>query len=414
MAKSEEKEGLKVGRHSFSFIGKAKVGDGTFSGGKKSERSQWFGVNDTFGIETDPGNVVYASINGGYMLDNPNLRAFNKQRAQVTIPWADRFNETMLDNLGDFAFTNIGLEQDEDGKTITKKFLNALDVDDYLKEHLKNDMDIKVSGQVEYSEGKEGRTYVNYRVRTLYLNNSYTNKEGEEVPKKPARASFTQTFLVDDSVLGKDEKKELKENGETTLPLYVPQYIGKRRTASGEYVEWKKISPLVVPIVVRLSDIKGSSDENKLKIIAKYFGMKSGVRAIGLRINVNEGYINNGASDSEEEGVSKELQELIDMGFTTKDEVKSQVTTRGTKTSELVFDTIIAEKDENGDFAIDVHDDLYEEKDLVLPDLDDDDDDDEPFEVDDDKKESTKDDTESEEEKENDELSSIDFDNIFG
>ena len=71
---------LKNGSNSFSLIGKVKLVEGGFGGAVQKEKSNWLGVNSKFGVEISDGNVIYPAVRGGYMLDNPVLKKFGKEK----------------------------------------------------------------------------------------------------------------------------------------------------------------------------------------------------------------------------------------------------------------------------------------------------------------------------------------------
>lgn len=375
--KAELLDELKIGKRSFNFIGKVKVNDDTFKEASSKEGSTWLGVNNQIGIETTAGNILYARVQGGYKLDNPTLFASKKDdfKSKLTIPYESRFNEALLKQVADFAFMNAGIEKDENGKRIYKRFLNAIDFSEYLKENLKDGTQVRIIGEVDYSPGKEDTTYTNYNIKGIYLNEAYI-KDGEEVPAKAPSSLIHQSYLVDNSTLEKGWETEFKKNGQITLQLYVPQYLSKIKNAQGQFVEWKKITPIVQPVVFKSSAL-AKDDESAIKVIKKLFAVKSGVREVVLYVNVIDGYVETGKIEYE---ISPEMRDLIDMGLISEDEIAAQVTVRKNRVHELSFFKPSIKQNEDGTVLLEVFD-KYEEKVLVLPSLDDEDEEDEDNEA---------------------------------
>ncbi|WP_461199196.1 hypothetical protein [Enterococcus sp. N249-2] len=374
MAKEQKEllEELKVSHRNFSFVGKAKIGDDTFKGASNKEGKTWYHVNTTIGIETEPGNVVYGRIFGGYKLDNPVLHVRSKTGSDfITIPYENRDKKELLKNVSDFSFLNVGIETDSEGNRVYKRFIDSIDFENYLSEHLQDGMEIRVVGQVDYSPGKEDQVYTNYDITAIYLNEDYTNKKGEEVKAQEHQARYKQTFVVDSMVLDKGWEKQFKKDGSIVLSLYVPQYLSQILNGEGAYVEWKKTSPVIQNITFK-ADKMAKSIDGAVAMIKKYFDFKKGVRELTFYVDVRDGYIEGEMAEYE---ISKEMRELIDMGLITEDEIKTQVTVRKSRVRELLFAKPSIVMNEDGTPALEMYDDKYSDDVLIVPTLDTDDDD---------------------------------------
>lgn len=355
---------LKQAAHNFKLVGTVKVDSKTFAGASKSEKSNWYGVNTRIGIETTKGNVVYPQIQGGYMLDNPTLSLVsNGEGNRVTIPWEHRNSEEMLKDVQNFVFYNIGIEKDQEGKVIQKRFVNAIDVEAYLAEHLKDGQNVTILGNVEYSEGKEDKVYRNFSIKNIYLNEGGKDRE----PAEPT-AYLTQTYIVNEDTVEKGWEKEFAKNGEISVIMDVPQYLGKRRKSDGSYVTWKKVVPLPQTVVFRASQMRGDDIESKTKFVKKMIDIKSGVREIGLLVSINEGYTE--TEEATVADISDEMKELIDMGMITMEDISQQVRKRGTRTSELLFGSIRYDKTDDG-IKLEIDDNKYSLEAIVRVDVDD-------------------------------------------
>ena len=360
---------LKNGSSSFSLIGKVKLVEGGFGGAVQKEKSNWLGVNSKFGVEISDGNVIYPAVRGGYMLDNPVLKKFGKDKGTglVSIPYAKRHDENILSGLAQYAFMRGAISKDETGRPEVKKFIDAIDFEAYLAENLYDGMDIKVNGDVEYSPGKEDEVYRNYTVTSIYLNEEYKKNE-EVVPQAEPRAIIHQTYVFDDDVISnkKGWKKDFQSEGQVVLTMYAPQYISKRKVGD-TYVEWKKVMPLRQNVY-----IKGDpTDEKSLKLteglIKRLFTIKEGVvRELTINSVINEGYTTQ-TGDFE---ISKDMQELINLGLISEEEVKKSATVRGSRTSELIFLTPATNVTDDGEITISMDDEKYAPEVLFTPDVD--------------------------------------------
>uniref|UniRef100_UPI0025A22B1B hypothetical protein n=1 Tax=Klebsiella pneumoniae TaxID=573 RepID=UPI0025A22B1B len=73
--------------------------------------------------------TVYCELMGGYSEENENkIFAHGKKddgsddfEKQIIIDWDDRFNDDVLEEVGDLSFLVVGLEKTSEGKTFYKK-----------------------------------------------------------------------------------------------------------------------------------------------------------------------------------------------------------------------------------------------------------------------------------------------------
>ena len=137
----------------FTLIGKPVVNDYTFKIDEKSDKSNWVYNALNLGIDCGEANgTVYAELMGGYSEDGENkVFAHGKKddgsddfESQIVVDWDDRFNDAILEEIGELSFLTVGLEKTDKGNTFYKKFLSAYDAIAYIKEHLSEDMVVKV------------------------------------------------------------------------------------------------------------------------------------------------------------------------------------------------------------------------------------------------------------------------------
>lgn len=327
MAKKLDKE-LERGEARFYISGVVTVKDNTFpekdeNGNLKetvSEKSGFSYMRTGFFVKANDSQSAFVSMFGGHNPSHPEkdvVYATNADTKEMTkIKWSLRNNEKVIEPLADWSFTHIQIEKDKDGKLIDKKFLSPLDAIVYLSEHLKNGMDIRVSGTVEYQE-YNGEVQRSYNASRISLNSP--NKDGEV----RHYARIRQTYLVDDKALAKDWEKQLEEEGHTTLSLWVPQYVGGTT---------KKVLPMSQDLVINLV----KDDVNKTKKVIKSLFIPNGdvVREINT-IDI----IKYGVDESKGQvEFTQEVQDLIDMGFMDAEEIEQADTTSGNRIDAIVFE----------------------------------------------------------------------------
>lgn len=363
LQKDNEKQGLQKGKSFVTVTGKVKLSEKTdknFSGLQDSKGSDYKYVKVNFGVETAEGNTVYCEMMGGYFQNNPVIKSKAKSDgSELQINWADRLTPAIVDSVADFRLHKIGLEKDEKGETITKKFLSPVDVHDYLKEHLVDGMEITVRGKFGFREYNQD-TQRTLTAQNIYI--PYQKKDDETGELQPVdyKATFVQTILLDEESFKRITKAH-KDEGEVVVSAYVVDYVNKK----GDKVI-KKNMPFTLPITV---PINKENPEMTEKILNALFKVKKGkVRSITIEGNIIEGYDKKEVTDADIE-ISPEIKELIAMGLYSEEEAKKKMTVRGNKVSKLVFvrPHIMKDKDDATKIMMDLNDELYTPEDLVVP-----------------------------------------------
>ncbi|MDD5980186.1 MAG: hypothetical protein PUC23_03640, partial [bacterium] len=181
----------------FNLIGKPIINDFTFKLNEKSEKSNWIYNALNLGIDCgENAGCVYCELMGGYSEENENkIFAHGKKDdgsddfdSQIVVDWEDRFNDDILEEIGDLSFITVGLEKTDKDKTFYKKFLSAYDAIAYIKEHLSEDMVVNVKGNLKYS------TY-NDVVQVRKNITSIVLSKVDDASKY--KATFTQSILID-------------------------------------------------------------------------------------------------------------------------------------------------------------------------------------------------------------------------
>ena len=361
---------LKGGMASFTMIGIAQIKSDSLEGVKQKEGKTWKHVDSSFAVQSTDGSRSFVRIYGGYKLDNPILKKFKSDGTGMKdIPWKDRFNEDLHEDLSPRSFFRAKIEKDEEGKLIAKQFLSEIDFEEYLREHLEDKMEITVTGEVEYSPYGD-RTFKNYNVKGVYLNEAYV-KNGEDVEAREHAAFLRQTYLLDDMSLSKSWKSELKKNGEIVVAAYVPQYLSSKKIGE-RYETYKKTDPISQPVVIRMNTEPGDEMyekelEAKNTTINKFFSVKRNkVRELGLFVKINEGF----KTGQAELHIDKQMQELIDANVLTLEDVKSQMTVQGSKVDEMLYMKPVILPQEDGSLKVAMDDEKYAPEALIVPELD--------------------------------------------
>ena len=136
MAKKNEKVALKKGVSQFNIVGKVKINDNTFTIDTESQTSDYIYSRANIGVDVGNG-LVFSSLMGGYFATNDNVvyvhgtkkndagKLVSDYENRFTVDWDDRFDDNILETIGDDCFIKVGIEKDNKGKTFVKKFLSA-------------------------------------------------------------------------------------------------------------------------------------------------------------------------------------------------------------------------------------------------------------------------------------------------
>ncbi|MBO1087170.1 hypothetical protein [Enterococcus mundtii] len=359
---------LKRGTAQFTMLGTAKIGTDTFKGVQQpKEGGYWVSVKTSIPVEINEGVRVFPEINDGYMSNKPIIKKFPSEKLEnggmLEIPFKNRLDKAFVEKVGNYDLFKCNIEKDEDGKPIMQQFIHGIDFEKYLSKHMVDGMEVRITGNVEYGFSKDReKVYRNYRIKAVYLNEGY-KKNGEDVEPAPHSATFNQTYLVEAGALDSRWEKDLEGKGKTTVTAYVPDYMSKVWDGSS-YVEFKKTVALPQALTIA-ADISDEKSIARGKVLAKrlFDVPKKKVREINLTVNINEGF-ETGTPDFE---VSKDLQELIDAGLMTLEDVTKQVTVRGNRISELVLVKPRVKLTDEGNTIIDMTDDKYSSDVLIFP-----------------------------------------------
>lgn len=381
MAKKNEKTPLKKGEARFMLIGEAKVNDYTYKIDELAQESDWVYNVLNLGVDCGENGVIYSELMGGYGSERENkiyvhgVKEGKNGRKQddfdnrFEIDWDDRFDDSVLEEVGELCFITVGLEKDKKGKTFVKKFLSAYDAILYVQEQLESGMVINVKGSLKYSK---------------YNDNYQTKKEITSIflskveDRNDYRATFTQTILLDKDSIGKPDK----DKGIIPIYAYVVDYVKN-------YGDKEVKTNIPYP---KMFELEIGTEEQTKKWLDKVLKVKKGITEITFEGDLIEG----GALVTvTEDDIPDDIKELIEIGAYTVEEALTKCSANNSKEKRMIIrKPAIKMQGEEGKEVpvVQKFEEKYTEDDLVLDFMlednskDDDDNDDDgepPFDVDD-------------------------------
>lgn len=310
----------------FTLIGKPVINDYTFKIDEKSDKSNW--VYNALNLGIDCGEAhgtVYAESMGGYSEDGENkVFAHGKKddgsddfESQIVVDWDDRFNDAILEKIGELSFLTVGLEKTSEGKTFYKKFLSAYDAIAYIKEHLSEDMVVNVKGNLKYS------TY-NDNVQVRKNITSIVLSKVDDVSKYAAR--FTQSILIDKDSANLKADNIDKDKGVMYVDARVLDYVKEVNgiEVKGQYPYAKKFE----------FAMDFSNQDACKKIMDKLFKVKKGITQITFEGEFIEG---GAVVTATWDDIPDDIKDLVDMGVYTEEEALAKCTANGSRERRMVL-----------------------------------------------------------------------------
>ena len=348
----------------FTLVGEAVVNDYTFKIDQHSDKSDW--IYNQLNLNVNCGDKcgrVSSELMGGYGSERANnviyVHGKNEDgsddfKNQYTIDFVDRFDESILEDIGSTCFINIGLEKDIKGQTVVKKFLTPYDAIAYVHEHLEDGMVINVRGQLRY-QIYNGNVQCRKEINSIFLSKA----EPENY-----RASFVQTFLIDKDSVSKDSVDEDKKR------LYINAYvIEKFKEFNGwDLTENGKVKGgIFVPLRKTFEfDLGDRDNSNIVNLINKVFKVKKGVTQATF---LGE-FVESGATvTATEDDLTDDIKEMIELGLYTLDEALDTCSTNGARERRMVFTKPQIKNvgdDDNKVHQLQIFKEQYQEEDLQL------------------------------------------------
>lgn len=333
---AELKKELSHGKSQLYLTGVVKLSEDTFENEKTSKNGYTY-KRMGFSVKVGKERSIWVGMMGGYAQGNPIIYAFNKNNEPIQINWKMRNNEQVLEQIAEYSFYKIALEKDNEGKLITKKFVSEYDAINYLKDHLEDGMNVVISAEADYSLYNDD-VQRQFKVKTLALDEGYTDKEKAKHEHRDPAARLSQTYLIEEDSISENYEEELEENGVTTINAYVPQYLGK---VDGK--ELKKVVALPQQFTVRVKD---DNVEGAKALVGSVIKPESSdaVREISMRMNILDGY-STSQVQLEEDDLPDEVKQLIEVGAMSLEDVKRETYVSGDRVSETTFSSIMLDKE---------------------------------------------------------------------
>lgn len=366
MAKVKEKTPLTKSNwtQNFMLVGAAKITDYTFKLDERSNKSDWVynQLNLSINCGERSGNVN-CELMGGYGAERDNVIYVHGKnddgtddfQNSYTVAWDDRFDEDILDDIGELCFIRIGLEKDVKNNTVVRRFLTPYDAIAFVKENLEDGMVINVKGNLKYTV-YNGTVQCRKEINSIFLSNA----EPEDY-----KATFTQSFLIDKDSAGKDnidlDKKVMYVNA--YLLEKFKEYNGWDLTDGG-----KVKGGIFVPLRKTFEyDLKANTPEQTAKTINQMFKVKKGI----TQLTFNGDFIESGAAvTATEADLTDDLKALVDMGMYTMEQLLAKCSTNGAKERRMVLTQVTIKLVESKDGAklpqIQKFEEVFEEEDLIL------------------------------------------------
>lgn len=340
----------------FNLIGKPVINDYTFKIDEKSEKSKW--VYNALNLGVDCGEAygtVYAEMMGGYSEENDNrIYAHGKKDddsddfdKQIIVDWNDRFNDAVLEDIGDLSFITVGLVKTSADKTHYEKFLSAYDAISYIKEHLTDDMVINVRGSLKYSSYND-----NVQVRKNITSIALSKVDDASKYK----ATFTQSILIDkDSASLKKDGIDM-DKGVMYVNARVLDYVKEVNNVEvkGQYPYAKQFE----------FAMDFSNEAQCKKIYEKLFKVKKGVTQITMEGDFVEG---GAVVTTTLDDLPDEIRDLVEMGVYTEEEACAKCTANGNRERRMVLKKpMIKLVGDDKTPVVQKFEERFEEEDLVL------------------------------------------------
>lgn len=358
MAKKTEKTLLKKGVSQFNIVGRVKINDNTFAMDNESNTSDYIYSRANIGVDTGNG-IVFSSLMGGYFATQESViyvHGVKKNEAgklvsdyenRFTIAWEDRFDDDILETVGDDCFIKVGIEKDNKGKTYTKKFLSAYDAIEYLSEHLADGTVVNVSGAMQYQYYNDSVS-VQKNIKSIYL----STKTEEDF-----KAEFRQTILLDTDSVGKLDREK------NTYPIdcYVVDYVGK---LDGTEIKQN----VVMPKTFYFDVLDVENPDKTKKLLDKFFkpSKKDKVLELGVIGSFCEGGV---VSTTTLDDLDEDVKIMLEAGMLTEEEALAKYTT-GERERRMVIKQFITRNDsedaETKHLVIMKDEDKYTVNDLVF------------------------------------------------
>jgi len=264
-------------------------------------------------------NVIY--VHG--VKKDTNGKLVSDYENRFTIDWDDRFDDKILETIGDDCFIRVGIEKDSKGKTYVKKFLSAYDAVEYLSEHLTDGTIVNVTGNLQYQHYNDNVS-VQKNIKNIYLST--------KTEEKDFKAEFRQTILLDADSVGRFDREK------NTYPIdaYVIDYVGK---VDGTEVKQN----VVFPKTFYFDVLNIEAPEKTKMLLDKFFKptKKNTILELGVIGTFSEGGV---ITTVTLDDLDDDVRMMVDAGMLSEEEAFAKYT-NGQKDKRMVINQFITKND---------------------------------------------------------------------
>ena len=307
----------------FNLIGAVKINNNSFKIDEKS-KSGWVYNSLNFGVDCgEKFGIVYCEMMGGYNKDKPNsiyVHGKNDEGIddfgdQFTVDWNDRFDDSILETVGDLSFITVGLEKTDKDKTFYKRFLSAYDAVEYISNHIENGTVVNVKGSTRYSIYKD-KVQVKKVINSIALSKAENENYG---------AHFTQSILINSESVTPENIDKTK--GTVYVDAKVLDYV---KEVNG--IEIKGQYPMSKQFEYEFPDPTNSIQCKK--VLDKLFKVKKGY----TQITFEGDFIEGGATvTATVDDIPQDIKDLIDCGIYTEEEALVKCSSNGNRVQKMVL-----------------------------------------------------------------------------
>lgn len=338
----------------FNLIGEVKGVDRAFKIDERSEKSGFIYSSMNIGIDCGKNGTHYAEMMGGYSEGRNNVIIVHgkdddgrdKFDKKIEISWDDRFDESILEEVGDLSFITVGLEKTDKDKTFYKKFLSQYDAVEYISKHLKDGMVVNIKGTMRYSIYND-KTQVRRNITSIVLSKAESADN--------YKATFTQSVLIDKNSVSL--KNADKEKSVVYVEGRVLDYV---KEIEGHEIKGQFPMPYTFEFGMPLTD------QNKCSLIMKkMFSVKP--KKV-TQINF-EGEMLSGAAEVKVNlnDVPDDIKELIALGIYTEEEALQVCSSNAPREYRMLLKKPVIRMvgdDDNKNPVVQKYDDKYDESEL--------------------------------------------------
>ena len=351
----EKQNKLKQGSRKFYCVGQLSIRDESFSLDNDSQNNPNYVFSKVnFQVNSNTSTDWFGLI-GGYMKDGSskiychglkerNGRMVGDWNNRIVLDWSKRFDVDELSLIDPNDFITIKVAKDDNGKLIEKRFLAEYDAIKYLNEVLKNEMVIKIQGDLEPKLATTKENGANYarlepKIKRIEL------VEGEQADKKNWTYNCVLPLLITKESVEQSAKPN--EDGFIECDAFVAGYLGKFNG-----IEYKET--VAYPIKVKIN-------ANKIplydKVIKAYLRPQKNyvIELYTQCLFVTQGETVQLSYDE----LSEDMKLQIECGLMKKEEVLKKATAGGTLVHYLEFVRPHTTKNDSGSLVCKINKEAY-------------------------------------------------------